>query len=286
MNLPTSILTKNQKKTFGPKIYSENGTTYKLTATVRYDDECGNGHNSFAITGAQYRKDRNNQWVEDSFGCIHDDISKHFPELAPLIKWHLTSSDGPWGYLANTIYFAGDKDCWGLRKDEPDPRHLETRIKFEGAAITHKVSGNFSRFIQAASEFNKRAAKTNPNYITFEPVAVPHPHKHDSRSAYKYPDNYTFKGLVCEWHKCPFDSLREAQEWQLALQGPYEYLTFPTRFGEGKERELDKARNAAIWPYATDDDLTAPGLEERLKARLPQLMQEFKAAVESLGFVY
>ena len=34
------------------------------------------------------------------------------------------------------------------------------------------------------------------------------------------------------------------------------------------------------------EDLTAPGLEERLLARLPALMAEFRAAVESLGFVW
>ena len=53
-----------------------------------------------------------------------------------------------------------------------------------------------------------------------------------------------------------------------------------------KESNLDHARSSAVWPDATDEDLLAPGLEERLQARLPRLMGEFKAAVESLGFVY
>lgn len=230
MNLPTSILTKNQKKVFGPKIYTENGTTYKLTATVRYDDECGNGHNSFAITGAQYRKNTKGQWEEDAFGCLHEDISKHFPELAPLIKWHSASSDGPWGYLANTIYFAGDKDCWGLRKDE------RRQIK----------NGKTGKPAWEQMARHKTTGEVLPLYKL-----------ETYRDSEAIPD--------CEyeliWHS-----------WD--------------KVGEGKARELDKARNAAIWPDATDEDLTAPGLEERLKARLPQLMQEFKTAVESLGFVY
>lgn len=54
--------------------------------------------------------------------------------------------------------------------------------------------------------------------------------------------------------------------------------------GEGKERELDKARASAIWPDATDEDLTAPGLRDRLKQRLPALISEFKEMIDSLGF--
>ena len=53
--------------------------------------------------------------------------------------------------------------------------------------------------------------------------------------------------------------------------------------GKGKERELDAARQTAAWPDATDEELTAPGLEQRLVDRLPGLLKEFRAAVEELG---
>jgi hypothetical protein len=56
-----------------------------------------------------------------------------------------------------------------------------------------------------------------------------------------------------------------------------------TRIGEGKERQLDAARSVAVWPDATDADLTEPGLAERLAARLPALLTEFRAAIESIG---
>ena|SRR5579864_7669255 len=49
-----STLTKSQKKTFGPKPISGWGTGALIKAEVRYDDECGNGHNSFSITGTIY----------------------------------------------------------------------------------------------------------------------------------------------------------------------------------------------------------------------------------------
>lgn len=226
----TSILTKSQVKTYGPKFYTENGTTYKLTATVRYDDSCGNGHNSFAITGAQYYKEGRGFWREDAFGCLHDIIAKQFPELAPFIKWHLTSSDGPWGYIANTVYFAGDRDHWGLQKDERRQiKNGKTGKPAWELVARHKTIGEILPIYKLDKNID---ADTMP---------------------------------ACEYELI-------WKSWD--------------RVGEGKERELDKARNAAVWPDATDEDLIAPGLKERLEARLPQLMQEFKTAVESLGFVY
>lgn len=162
-------LVKNQTKRYGPVEYHVDGQRHRITATVRHDDRCGNGHNTFSITG-EIDVFSGGKWREEAFGCLHNDISIHFPELAPLIKWHLTSTDGPMHYIANTCYHAGDRDCWG------------------------------------------------------------HP------------------GM--------------------------------------KERNLDAARECAVWPEATKEDLTAPGIELRLQARLPALMADFRRAVESLGFTY
>jgi hypothetical protein len=56
--------------------------------------------------------------------------------------------------------------------------------------------------------------------------------------------------------------------------------------GKGKPRDLDAARSCAIWPEATDEELMADDLADRLRERLPALLVEFQAAVESLGFTY
>lgn len=80
------------------------GCKANIRAEVRFDDDCGNGHNSFAITGDVYATDKRSR-APIAAGCLHEDIAKAFPELAPLIMWHLTSSDGPMHYLANTLYF-------------------------------------------------------------------------------------------------------------------------------------------------------------------------------------
>jgi hypothetical protein len=56
--------------------------------------------------------------VEDSGGCCYEEISLQFPSLAPLIPWHLCSTDGPMHYAENVVYLAGDRDCHGLRAGE------------------------------------------------------------------------------------------------------------------------------------------------------------------------
>lgn len=114
--LPTSILIQSQSRTFRKEF--RNGNV--LVAKVRYDDDCKNGHNTFAITGELYDQGRANgepstlnskgvkRWM-GSCGCLHDEIAAAFPELAPLIKWHLVSSDSPMHYVANTIYHASNR---------------------------------------------------------------------------------------------------------------------------------------------------------------------------------
>ena len=97
--------------------YREGGDSYSVTAAVRWDDRCGNGHNRFSITGSVYnlthpRRDRE----PESCGCVHGEIARAIPELLPYIKWHLFDPFGPMYYIANTVYLAGDRDCWGLRK--------------------------------------------------------------------------------------------------------------------------------------------------------------------------
>lgn len=104
-----SVLTKSQTKTFTSRGKNLRGELVTITATVRYDDQCGNGHNTFSITGSM---------SDGSGGCIHEDIAHFFPALAPLIKWHLVSSDGPMHYISNTVYMAGDRDHNGLKAGE------------------------------------------------------------------------------------------------------------------------------------------------------------------------
>ena len=210
-----SVLTKKQVKTF-KKVYVENGREYILIAEVRYDDECGNGHNTFTITGEIWRAKKGQPIGRDceSCGCIHEDIAKRLPELAPYIKWHLVSSDSPMHYIANTVYHAqgyGPRYAW---------------IYYTGSSNPLGIEGAKERLLGYERADKAKEAEGQPGYRIVW----------DEKTA--------------------------------------------------KEANLDHARSSAVWPDATDEDLLAPGLEERLQARLPRLMEEFKAAIESLGFVY
>lgn len=90
-----------------------------MRAQIRFDDECRNGHNSFSLT-AEVRVPGARDI--EAGGCMHDEIAKVFPELAPLALWHLVSTDGPLHYLANTIYHAGNRDHRGLLAGEKQAR--------------------------------------------------------------------------------------------------------------------------------------------------------------------
>ena len=107
-----SILTKNQKQVFTKNIEWE-GKPCIIKVSIRYDDECNNGHNTFSITGEIRRK--GNYRNCEICGCIHEEIKKYFPKFKHLIKWHLTSSDEPLHYIANTIYWAKEPNLKNAR---------------------------------------------------------------------------------------------------------------------------------------------------------------------------
>ena len=108
----------NQKNSTFSRPIEGYGKGAMLSVDLRFDDRCGNGHETFAITAEVRRPGRRDI---EAGGCLHEEIARVFPELEPLIKWHLTSTDGPMHYVANTCYLAGDRDSWGLRKGERRP---------------------------------------------------------------------------------------------------------------------------------------------------------------------
>ncbi len=227
-----SVLTKKQVKT-KTRFFSEGKDQYRIIVNIRYDDECGNGHNSFAIT-ADIKEKVGKYWREHSGGCCHDEIAKRFPEFNHLIKWHLFDSEGPMHYLANTLYLASDKDCHGLKAGEFSSFVYEVQAKDE-VLFTSKIFYSFRNWLHRDEA--KQQAETFSQNIKPElnPKIV-----------------------------------------QVGSGSP----------SVGKKRKFDAARSCAVWPDATDEQLTDPNLEQLLKDRLSGLVTEFKAVVESLGFVY
>lgn len=126
-----TILTPKQSKSFHTSWEetdpSGEQTHRKLSVTVRHDDSYNNGHNTFSITGTLFERTPESRresraqrpWDEIAFGCLHDEIKEKFPDLAPLIKWHLCSTDGPMHYIANSLYWAGQSKWNGPGPDDP-----------------------------------------------------------------------------------------------------------------------------------------------------------------------
>lgn len=268
---------KYQYCSFGPRSVEGYGKGAALWVHCRFDDECGNGHDTFAIT-ASVRVPKVKDIVAG--GCLHDEIAEVFPELKHLIKWHLCSTDGPGHYISNTCYLAGDRDYNGLLKGEENknPRLMEHFVQFDNVPLVHEVDRRLKSFID----------KTLEEGGEFIIDAVEHgPDK--SGSGYKFGPKFQFAGMDCKWHECPFDTCEEARQWLDAITGCRMTWTSRTNsFGEGKERELDSARRAAIWPEATDEQLCLPKeeLTKLLEARLPKLLEDFRADMEALGFTW
>jgi hypothetical protein len=223
-----TVLTKSQVKTFGPRFISGYGKNAMITAKVRYDDQCGNGHNTFSITAEVVTPESKRRQDIEAGGCLHEEIARVFPELAPFIKWHLVSSDGPMHYPGNAIYHASNRDHRGLLKGEKKQLANGRTKQPVWERIMRDDKGN-------------RVTYSSSNWV-------------DS-------DEKPTETLTAQWEPV--------------------WIT-----GEGKERELNHARSSAVWPEATDEELMSPDLKEKLEARLPALMEEFRQAVESLGLTF
>lgn len=137
-----SRLVRNQKKTYGPKPISGYGTGALIKVNVRFDDECGNGYNTFSITADVYIPGRR------AGGCLHEDVAKHFPELAPFIKWHLCSTDGPMHYIANTLYhlqqgkidYAKSSAIYGALPEDSAVKPEDMDVQFLNNRLPHLLS--------------------------------------------------------------------------------------------------------------------------------------------------
>ena len=255
---PGAAVLRNQKFITESRPCPSYGSHAVIRAEVCFDDECKNGHNSFAITASvrdtRYKDDRG----DIAGGCCHDAIAKSFPELAPLVRWHLTSSDGPMHYISNTIYLAGIRDCWGKLAGEP--RQFATVIQFGDNPLKHKLPAKFVAWLQSCVPLHGERA------FDFEVLGIDH------KDRATYGTYYTFGGYGASWHECPFHTEAEALDFLKALQtcNP-KFISVATSFGEGKARDLAAARSTAVWPEATDAELCAEPAELRaaLLARHP-----------------
>lgn len=169
-----TTLVKDQKQKHRIDYLDEEGNPETLIVTIRHDDQCGNGHNTFSITtecyGPHYRHGEPtiihktptpNGWIETvlwmcSCGCNHEVVAKRFPNLAPYIKWHLCSPDGPLHYITNSLYWAGKNDPPNLKHfqstaiwPEADKRILERPTDWLVSELEARLPNLMSEFQKA-----------------------------------------------------------------------------------------------------------------------------------------
>lgn len=256
------------------------GARAQIQVSIRFDDNCKNGHETFAITAEIANPGGHDQDIL-ACGCCHEEIAEAFPELAPLIQWHLTSADSPMHYIANAVYLAGDRDHWGKRAG--DVSRSETVLQFDAVPIRHRIPRGLEAFLREVATYDPQGREA-----ALTPIAVAHVNK--PGDSYSFGPKYQFAGQPpLKWHECAFDTEEEAQRFgdAFANHNPT-FHTLPTAWSEGKARELDAARSVAVWPDATDAELMQEpdALRAALEARLPSLQAGFRAAMDGAGFAW
>lgn len=275
------LVLRNQNWVSKPRPLSGYGKAAQIYVKLRFDDAMGNGHQTFSITAAVTTPASLRRGDIEAGGIMEDEIRESFPELEPLLKWHLFSTDGPLHYIANTLYHAGDRDHTGLRAGEPSS--FADVVYFGDSKVSHKLDKKFAEFIKSRMREGEDGRYTVDEAMgEFRVVALAYEEKD-----YLFDDKYTFVGFGEKWYECPFDDEATAQEWAKALNtGSCVFKQIPVSYSKGKERDLDAARRSACWPEATDEQLMAEPEELRkaLEARLPGLVEEFRADMERIGF--
>jgi len=266
MNLPKSENTTLKQEKQIKATYK--GEDYCLTISWSYHSANKNRHFSMTYNS------------RNSSGYSAETISTVFPEYAKYLKWHLVSSDGPMHYMGNSMYFAGNRDYDGLLKGE---RKVISEAHYLYAnnvpKFLYKFTNRHTNDLGVIGDLLFDPRRKTKTIRTFEIFHTPSydPTKTLSRFSLA-PDT--------EWVNAYFEDEESIDMCIKVLQtcDTIELRNEPdiVRIGKGKEPDLQAARDSAVWPEAELEDFT----EEKLKARLPALMEEFKKDIIELGFEY
>lgn len=149
MKTITTTAARAEKKT-NSLIYKASkliGNHERLNVKIRLNDECKNGHQDFAITGQIIKNNRVESW-----GCLHDDILKHFPEFKQFILLHGRDFTGAPTYAIENSYYSLTKVREGEETAQSFCDHLRINKK-EFNYINKNAFSNVS-FYLAIKELN------------------------------------------------------------------------------------------------------------------------------------
>ena len=86
--------TTNKLTYLSTKFFTENKEEYRITVTVSLNDDCHNNMCDWSVTADIRRKNKCGTYGEYMGGCCHNEVAKHFPELAKFISLHLCNHYG------------------------------------------------------------------------------------------------------------------------------------------------------------------------------------------------
>ena len=103
--------TTNKLTYLSTKFFTENKEEYRITVTVSLNDDCHNNMCDWSITADIRRKNKCGTYGEYMGGCCHNEVAKHFPELAKFISLHLCNHYGaPMYPVGNGMYHIKNSD--------------------------------------------------------------------------------------------------------------------------------------------------------------------------------
>ena len=124
----------------------------------------GNARPYFSVTGSMYRPKRRH----DPFmcGCLHDDILKHWPTLAPIVALHLSDDTGtPMHAIANSWYqlagyYGGPGEAYHAGNGKS--QHWKPGGEFDGyrESTPDECLKSFAEYVRISIEEARRIADT------------------------------------------------------------------------------------------------------------------------------
>lgn len=103
--------TTNKLTYLSTKFFTENKEEYRITVTVSLNDDCHNNMCDWSVTADIRRKNKCGTYGEYMGGCCHNEVAKHFPELAKFISLHLCNHYGaPMYPVENGTYHIKNSD--------------------------------------------------------------------------------------------------------------------------------------------------------------------------------
>ena len=103
--------TTNKLTYLSTKFFTENKEEYRITVTVSLNDDCHNNMCDWSVTADIRRNNKCGTYGEYMGGCCHNEVAKHFPELAKFISLHLCNHYGaPMYPVENGTYHIKNSD--------------------------------------------------------------------------------------------------------------------------------------------------------------------------------